>query len=480
MKYLITAAGAMVLFVLSGCSSLMKSEGEVLYEQYRQERNPQQKHVLLKQSSDAGYPMGQIEYAEYIFKETFDLALHQEAIEIGNALYGPEYPRAMRMLDANKTYLSQKGKALNGDKPMATELCRRYLSSRDKLSEIACDHAIDIGADVNMQAYGTYLYTRGGKRDKGFKILTKSAEAGDAGSQYELYNITRRSEGFLANKWLTKSAENDYADAQYQLGMNLVKGRGATYPEGVEWLEKAAANDHRKAAEYLRENALYIKLRPKIQANDPAALYEYGKHTVRASNNYSPAGGVKHIKKAAGLGHQPAKAFLAEHHQEISYDTILSGSDSGAQIDLGIQYYHGRGVSKNVNKAEALFKKASKDGNSIASRNLAILYEKRGQFSSAVDHYQKAGRQGDADSYNDAAAMVYEIKHNSFGYNGASRDIRQYVDRNGDRWVDWLRQGARSGSQKAAANLNLWANYLNTACSSFTCSMTVPTPTFYR
>jgi len=118
-----------------------------------------------------------------------------------------------------------------------------------------------------------------------------------------------------------KSAENGVADAQYQVAQMLLYADGiSSNPvEGMQWLEKAAAQDHVEAA---RDFGLYLL----------GGEFGYARDTVRA---------VRLLEQAAG------------------------GGDSLSMLTLGYLYCSGYGAPRNPDTAAYWYRLAAENGESI-------------------------------------------------------------------------------------------------------------------
>jgi TPR repeat protein len=74
--------------------------------------------------------------------------------------------------------------------------------------------------------------------------------------------------------------------------------------------------------------------------------------------------------------------------------------DQGAQLDLGLLYYNGRGVTQNYKKAARWYRLAAEQGKAAAQFNLGLLYD-AGQgvpqdYIEAHMWFNLAGASGDA------------------------------------------------------------------------------------
>ena len=109
-----------------------------------------------------------------------------------------------------------------------------------------------------------------------------------------------------------------------------------------------------------------------------------------------------------------------------------------AQFAMGVLYFEGHGVSKNLDEALAWFRKAANSGHPTAMFNLGVAYwEGRGlnkNFSQAVDWWERAAESGDVASQYNLGLAYYLGK-------GAQKDI--------DKARSWLTQASEQGHADA-------------------------------
>ena len=109
-----------------------------------------------------------------------------------------------------------------------------------------------------------------------------------------------------------------------------------------------------------------------------------------------------------------------------------------AQFAMGVLYFEGHGVSKNLDEALAWFRKAANSGHPTAMFNLGVAYwEGRGlnkNFSQAVDWWERAAESGDIASQYNLGLAYYLGK-------GAQKDI--------DKARSWLTQASEQGHADA-------------------------------
>ena len=98
-----------------------------------------------------------------------------------------------------------------------------------------------------------------------------------------------------------------------------------------------------------------------------------------------------------------------------------------AQYNLGIMYYHGRGVDVNYKKAFEWCEKAAEQGYADAQHNLGVMYhyghDMEKNYKKAFEWYEKAAEQG----YAQAQYFLGELYHHGLGVDqNDSMAIRLY------------------------------------------------------
>ena len=138
-----------------------------------------------------------------------------------------------------------------------------------------------------------------------------------------------------------------------------------------------------------------------------------------------------------------------------------------AQFGMGVIYYGGNGVSKNLDEALAWFRKAADSGHPTAMFNLGVAYwQGRGltkNFSQAVDWWERAAELGDVASQYNLGLAYYLGK-------GAEKDI--------DKARSWLGRAADQGHADAQRVLNKkdLATQSTPSASATTAASTTPAP----
>lgn len=122
---------------------------------------------------------------------------------------------------------------------------------------------------------------------------------------------------------------------------------------------------------------------------------------------------------------------------------------SGAVVNLGFQYYHGKGIPKDFEKAYQHFDRAEKmNGNKTAMLMLGKMYEKgeyvKQNFEEAAKWYEKAANQGEASAAG-CLAIFYE-------------EGRDGIKQNYEKAALFYQQGVEAGLMFCESRLaNLYA-----------------------
>ncbi|OHC74829.1 MAG: hypothetical protein A3G18_10315 [Rhodospirillales bacterium RIFCSPLOWO2_12_FULL_58_28] len=232
------------------------------------------------------------------------------------------------------------------------------------------------------------------------------AEQGHANSQHRLGNIYQKGLGVKqdiqqAIKWYKRAAEKDYVDSIYNLSLIYSRGEGVAVDmeESAKWTTKAAAlgdaesiyglswfhfygrglpKDLHKAEQYLRE---------AVKLNYPDACYLltrlYSKNPEFVNDE-----AIQWLRRDAESDNPTAqfclellilkdKRFAVEHEETGKWieKAALHGL-APAQERLGIMYYHGDGVAKDVGEAVKWLNAATEGGLDDSPMILADIHLK--------------------------------------------------------------------------------------------------------
>ena len=166
---------------------------------------------------------------------------------------------------------------------------------------------------------------------------------------------------FSARKWLKKSADKGNPRARYNLVAMYYRGLGGekNFFKGIELLKKSAAQGYALSQSWL------------------GIMYYEGKGVKQ---DFFEA--IKWMRKSAAQGHALALDWLAIMEDSFKAIKLLEkpaaqGSDL-AQYELGLIYYYGKGVKKDLSKAREWLEKSAAQGNAKAKRMLYIIKMEQG------------------------------------------------------------------------------------------------------
>jgi TPR repeat protein len=157
-------------------------------------------------------------------------------------------------------------------------------------------------------------------------------------------------------------------------------------------------------------------------------------------------------------------------------DQLKKAADQGnptAAYDLGLLYYSGQGVSKDIKQAVDLFRKAADKGNTTAETIVGQAYLSGEGVphddAQAAAWLLKAAEQGDADAqfglgtmYSEGTGVPKDYKQafawleksaNQGNAEAANNLAKLYMDGDGTTAAEWLQKAAQDGDSTAAVNL---------------------------
>jgi TPR repeat protein len=182
-----------------------------------------------------------------------------------------------------------------------------------------------------------------------------------------------------AMTWYEKAAAQEHAGAMHNIAMMYLDGVGSerNLAKAREWWTRAAELGYEKANECLKEtegyghDGLLDGLVKKANDGCRDAAWKL------ASHYYYGTGGVENkelsrhwVERAAELGHVEAQAHLASMlRSEGDYDTArklfekaAAAGSSRAEYGLGLIYWQGCGVPRNVSMAVRFLRSAASKG----------------------------------------------------------------------------------------------------------------------
>lgn len=171
----------------------------------------------------------------------------------------------------------------------------------------------------------------------------------------------------LTHEQLLKSAEKGDAESQYQMGLDYYrKGEKdpANYSQAVAWYKKAALQGH-----------------PSAQ-NNLGVMYRYGlgvpKDALEAMKWYRLAADKDSLSayNVGKLYYYKTTGIPQSYPESMKWFQKAQKEGSvGAEYYLGLMYLRGQSVEKNCNTAMTMFKESAERGNRNAQFTLALIYE---------------------------------------------------------------------------------------------------------
>ncbi|MDR2870613.1 MAG: sel1 repeat family protein, partial [Deferribacteraceae bacterium] len=157
---------------------------------------------------------------------------------------------------------------------------------------------------------------------------------------------------------------------------------------------------------------------------------------------------------------------------EYWYKAAEQGNIS-AQCNIGVCFYEGQGVDKDLDEAIKWFQKSATNGDMVAQYSLGMCLEEQGHSGNFLLWYGRAATQGYCSAeyklgiiyYTDkhpnlAAAAEWFLKAAEHGHVAAQNNIAyllengEGVDKNEAEAVKWYRKAAEQGDENAREGLN--------------------------
>lgn len=220
-----------------------------------------------------------------------------------------------------------------------------------------------------------YLHgDRGMPKDEKLAVywFERAGAQGNAAAQRILGDLYEQGRGVQKNlkvsaDWRKKAADRGNTDAQLNLGKMYLSGEGVEKsPEQAEyWLKRAA-----------------------IEGNSEAGFLLGKMYRLRSANLREQELAENFLAHSAAEGYESAVAFMqfmeetvyevgeVFHHHPISLQKLAEDGDADSQYRLATRYESGHGEKQDYEKALYWFRKAAENGNVMAMKSLAHIYEK--------------------------------------------------------------------------------------------------------
>ncbi len=256
------------------------------------------------------------------------------------------------------------------------------------------DHSLNINAKSVQGGVGAF-----NKKDykAAYKFMLPLAEQGVAKAQYNLGLMYGRGKGIVkddskAVKWWKLAADQGDGKSQTNLGWMYEKGRGVNQDdqEAIKWYRLASDQGFAKAQEKL--NLLLNKTKENLQENtasssdspseivadniplkgDAFAGARYSEETLTRAPDYINDSDRFH----AAINSLDKKEFATAHR--LFFDLADKGV-AEAQINLGMMFEDGQGVSQDFNEAIRWYRLAADQGLTKAQEKLNFLLKSKSQ-----------------------------------------------------------------------------------------------------
>lgn len=218
--------------------------------------------------------------------------------------------------------------------------------------------------------------------EKAFKWHKKAAENNLAASQYALSLMYKNGEGCDENLvsayyWVERAAENDYEDAYYVVGRSYLEGIcvEVNYKKAFYYLSKGYLALDTNCIESLAE--MYLKgLNVKKDVYTALELYnralEFGDRSIyfKVGKVYEDEGLINQAISIYNQGHEEGNLKCTQR--------------------LGIMYYNGEGVEKDLEKAMEYMEIAAAKKEPHAMYVLAVAYYRLNKFGDKTSDIDKA------------------------------------------------------------------------------------------
>ncbi|GBR35294.1 hypothetical protein GCM10007870_19930 [Gluconobacter kondonii] len=312
-----------------------------------------------------------------------------------------------------------------------------------------------------------------GKIRQGLRQLHTLATSGNAEAQFALGELYLADKDVPINpgealRWFQKAAEYGHAQACQKLAHLCYMGLGPAsvdrstvferipeqgapdYEGALRWAEKAVdggdpdgmammAHLLMQGPDSLRDSERGRELyRRAAEAGNVQGLYGYGLDLLGSAQNAAGRErGLSYIRKAAQGGLADAELTLGtvleyEGGKDAqAFDHFMKAAEEGrpaAQMKVGVAYYQGRGVERDVSKAETWLRKAAQGGEVEA---IALVGDINLQgdgvtpnFPEAHSWYRKAVQSGHAG----AAVTLAQLIYNGMGCVADSAEAKRLLE----------------------------------------------------
>lgn len=329
------------------------------------------------------------------------------------------------------------------------------------------------GSSFSQYSLG-YIYFSGENVERNleyaFQWYKNAAENGFAPAQYALSYLYKNGEGcekniFKAYYWLEESAENDFEDSYYVLGQSYLEGNyvETDYRKAFFYLSKGANKGDKNCIESLGDMYYWGF---EVEIDKEKAFELYNKSIELGNEN---------------LYYKVGKLIEEEGNLKKSMEYFVKGHNAGdlrATQKLGIIYYNGDGVKKDVDKAIEYMNIAASNGEDHALYVMGIANLDRDR-ELGIDYLKNAYKKGSAiaaealaseyliDVFNEKEvnedellSYIYSAMENdieeAFYYYGLVYNYGIGVKKSNEEAFKYFKIAAEKGCQKAMIKLGNW------------------------
>lgn len=368
--------------------------------------------------------------------------------------------------------------------------------------------------------------------EKAFEWFLKSAQEGNKFAQYSLANLYYYGNGAEKNLkeafgWYMRSAKQGQPYASYAVAQMYSKGEYVEHDEKTaqEYYNQALSGFLKLEADGQADDNLFYKIgamyknglgteadmnkaigyfKRSAELNNKNGLYEYGKALLIGDKDIPKA--MDFLEKAVRLGNLNAKRFLAleyingEHiEQDIDkgIEMLTECADGGDPLScflLGIIYFKGEFVNRNLSKAEKYLLMADKDSGH-ACYYLGKFYQEEEKYDidKVVEWLEKAVNYDEIkanasyslakilledNKYHDTQKAIKLLELSAEENNWASFLLgRLYffgtedIEKDKEKAMEWLNRSADDGNVYAQTFLNQSGSFENTMLANTVLSL---------
>jgi uncharacterized protein len=255
-------------------------------------------------------------------------------------------------------------------------LCPTLVGAMTPEESTLVSNAAERGSD-GAQLLLAFEYLHGDKgREKDEKLAAywfdKAGTQGNAMAQKMLGDLYEQGRGVpknltLSADWRARAAKRGNTEAQLALGKMYLSGEGVekNQEQADYWLNRAAVEGNSEA-QFLLGKHYHFRPGDAKQRELASSLL-----TRSATQGYESAVEFMHFMEDAGYG------MLESFHQHpVDIHQLAQDGDANSQYRLATRYESGHLEKQDYSKALKWFRLAADNGNVMAMKSLAHIYEK--------------------------------------------------------------------------------------------------------